>query len=552
MTVLSKPRRTRDEYQSMELKKAELGVPPAIDFWKPMVTKADEDDIKKKKDTFTTITIPLQLDGDSTANVPSYERHVKIFKEGTAEEYCHHLYVCEELYKKLGYDKCWPRTSSKRKKDDKGKHVKDDDGAYVMEEVTDWYDSTGKEVAKTKQPWRTYSRKMALLISTLGGRALQSFEQSVSKYENYKRYIPGEDSDDDGEEIPYTTEEVYASALNDLSKLCFSHPDEAAKTQKRYIREGGLLFCGEYISPMAFHAWLTYVNQMLQYFPWVKRANGAEERPMPLDDDKLMEILDKARSIDIRKLMLTLGDSARKYTSPQQYAIALEQWHENVVLTKTLEEREQRKRKDNPNTNGNPGSPTKRRRKKKGNGGDPKGDPKFQRTKPCVHCGKNHLVPDDQCWTLEKNKHKKPNFSGRGAGKSTQNKDAEKIKEAVSRQVEKATKQIKSELEKKYGKKCKVIEDSSDDEDVRDNFAAKMKISATDNISSDESECYLHAYSLDAASGDAIEGNITNITWDRKNITNSSIPTKNIAIGEKNVIQDQENIPRAQTSTACS
>ena len=44
MTVFSKPRRTKDEYQSMQLKKAELGVPPAIDFWESTIREEDEEE----------------------------------------------------------------------------------------------------------------------------------------------------------------------------------------------------------------------------------------------------------------------------------------------------------------------------------------------------------------------------------------------------------------------------------------------------------------------------------------------------------------------------
>ena len=141
-----------------------------------------------------------------------------------------------------------------------------------------------------------------------------------------------------GAERNCTTKEVCELSLNALAKLYFAPPNEAAKVQKRYLKEGGLIFCGEFSSPMEFYERLTHVNQLLGFFPWMRRADGADKRPVPLDEDELMEILDKARSVEIRKLMLQMGDHMRKYTSPQEYATVLEQWCENIILSKQLDE----------------------------------------------------------------------------------------------------------------------------------------------------------------------------------------------------------------------
>lgn len=135
----------------------------------------------------------------------------------------------------------------------------------------------------------------------------------------------------------YTKKEAYKLALYDLSKTYFSHHADAAKTQKRYLREGGLMFSGEYKQPRDFWERLSQVNEYINYFPWTTDARGAQARPFPLCDDELIEILDKARTMEIRKLMLNMGDNARKYASPDEYAKKLQEWYENVELTRTLE-----------------------------------------------------------------------------------------------------------------------------------------------------------------------------------------------------------------------
>ena len=87
--------RTREEIEAMESKKAGLGVPPAIDFWTSM-SKTDKEEaeeaaeVKYKKNLFTTISVPLAVDS-STKDKHTYERYVKTFKGGTAEEFCTYM-----------------------------------------------------------------------------------------------------------------------------------------------------------------------------------------------------------------------------------------------------------------------------------------------------------------------------------------------------------------------------------------------------------------------------------------------------------------------------
>ena len=461
MTVFSTLRRTKDEYQAMERRKANLGFKPPIDFWKPPQKDEDAENDRINKEIYTTIKIPFQVDGFKQTQRPKYDRHVRVFKNGTAEQFCNHLYVCEELYTKLGYGTYWS--------------FQKDDGSDTK------HDCTGHDIADEDEEDHTYKQKMALFCSTLGSRALQHFETARRKYEAAK-HAP----DEDGDEAKFSVREVYESAVNELACLYFQHPGEAVKVQKRYLREGGLMFCGEYSSPREFYERLGHLNQLIEFFPFVTKANGTTVRPSPLDDDDLIEILDKARTTDMQKMMLALGDHARKYTDPEEYAKKLEEWHENVLLTKALEKAEKARNADNQNSkrkatpgdkSNNGGSSRKKRRTNEKNGG-------FKRTKPCVHCGNNHMVPDDKCWTLDENKDKRPT----GWTKSkTKDKEKDKFDKAVSRQVAKATKVIKTHMLKKHARKRKVIEESEESEEeipYSDSFMNRMKkLSTSDNES---------------------------------------------------------------------
>ena len=75
----------------------------------------------------------------------TYDRHVKLFKEGTAEDYCNHCAVLEELYNKLAYKKFVAN----------GKHDTT---------VKDLY---GVQVKKTDREDHVALKKTALFLSTL-------------------------------------------------------------------------------------------------------------------------------------------------------------------------------------------------------------------------------------------------------------------------------------------------------------------------------------------------------------------------------------------------
>ena len=105
MTVHSALRRSRTEIETMDKKIADMGAEPPISFWSAHGKKdveADDANAKHHKDRFANIQIPLE---QGKKDGPTYERYIKMFKEGTAEEWCVYRATIKEFSIKLGYDK---------------------------------------------------------------------------------------------------------------------------------------------------------------------------------------------------------------------------------------------------------------------------------------------------------------------------------------------------------------------------------------------------------------------------------------------------------------
>ncbi len=54
-------RRSEREIRMMDAKKAELGIPPAVDFWSPVKKEEDSKEYDKNKDHYVSIDIPLGI-----------------------------------------------------------------------------------------------------------------------------------------------------------------------------------------------------------------------------------------------------------------------------------------------------------------------------------------------------------------------------------------------------------------------------------------------------------------------------------------------------------
>ena len=439
-------RRTEAEIRSMEQKKAELEIMPPIDFWATQEDEEEEEDkYDRNKDLYVSVDVPFNPESEEDDR-PTYTAKIKVFKNGTPEQYCAHRAAVTEVATKLGYF---------RKKTNNNGDVVDSEGRIMTEN-------------------QIQDAQARLLIplskSSLRGHASRVFE----------KYL--EDNSTDEDERPIAPRILHIHAWNSVAVTIFQHPREAAKVQKRYLREGGLKFCGPYTEPRAFYEREDQVNGYLQYYPLILLHNGTYKYPSPLPNDEVIEILDKARTNQIRKLMLANKDNSRKYTDTATYAKALQEWYNNVLLTEVLEGRNQQRGNNNAQKRkqGNNRKNDARPQKKRRTNNEPRNGP--GKKKPCTHCGRVHPGKDSDCWSLARNKNKRPDwFKDQSDGKKRDNNGDYKSKKdfdtAVSRAVLRATKQIKAQLQKKKGgtRRQRGGRHSNRDDESLDNFAATVK-----------------------------------------------------------------------------
>ena len=442
MTVVSTLRRTNHEFQAMEQRKAELEIMPAIDFWTVNEDEQEnaDDKYERHKDLYVSLEIKFDLTQDD-ADAKTYTTKIKCFKQGTPEEYCAHRAAVHDAATKLGY--------LERQTNAQGEILDSDD--QVMTE----------EAAENSEA----DLLIPLAKSTLRGHAGRVFT----------KYLEEHTEDENGNAVESRT--LYVYAWNAVATAIFQHPLQAAKYQKRYLKEGGLKFCGQYKEPRKFYERLDQVNGYLPYFPLVQRAGGVFGTPTAIASDEKIEILDKARTDKIRSLMLANRDSSRKHTRAGTYAKTLQEWYDNVALATALEnknkqDKSNKKRKPTEDTGG------PKKKKKKNNNYDPN-------KSPCRHCGRVHPGPDSGCWTLDKNKAQRPDGYRQPNPNQDRNNNQDRYNkrdsssnhkynkkdfdQAVSRAVLKATKQLKKQFKDKSEKK------SRNRHDIHDAYALAVK-----------------------------------------------------------------------------
>jgi hypothetical protein len=150
-----------------------------------------------------------------------------------------------------------------------------------------------------------------------------------------------------------------------------------------------------------FRAELRRQNNFLKYFPIPNEGEGACES---LQDDELVEIVDRAKRVEWQRDLLTANIDPYALTLDEYYRY-LEKLEVKHNIDKAL--RHDKKRKSDQNDHDNSNNPNKRSKKDK-KGSAHKGKGTFNREKPCAHCDKMHKVPDNECWTLNKNKGSRP------------------------------------------------------------------------------------------------------------------------------------------------
>ena len=372
MTVLSTLRVSKSDREVMERKKASRGTSPAIDFYVPQVTEEqkNEEGKHKDKDQYQKFEVPLNLkDADSS----SYSVYIRVFRNGTPEEYCAMRESVETLAERMGYKSGLPADLSS---------------------------------ASHAQLSESAKSKMSLYASVLDGKARSHYENTLAQNRDTNRQ-----------------HERLSLALNEVAKHVFEQPEDAYKIQRTYLRKSGLLMFKN--KPSDFFNRLELIGKTyLPFFPRKIRSNGKLATNKPLDDEDIKEILDESRSPAIQKLMIQSRDNVDKHETAESYVQSLDSWYDAHQLQTSLEQREQgngkRKASDDD------GSQNKKKKAKNSN----KEAGRSGRTKPCAHCGKWHMQPDDKCWTLEKNKKSKGKDHYKT--KSQEKSDKSKMKEVAS------------------------------------------------------------------------------------------------------------------------
>ena len=174
----------------------------------------------------------------------------------------------------------------------------------------------------------------------------------------------------------------------------------AYRRQRNYLRYHVFMID---MSLSDFRAELRRQNNFLKYFPIPNEGVACES----LSDDELVEIVDRAKRVEWQRDLLT--------ANIDPYALSLDDYYrylEKLEVKHNIDKalREDKKRKADRHDGDSP-HPNKRSKKDK-RGDNKKGKGEFTREKPCVHCDKMHRVPDDKCWSLEKNKKQRKNQSG--------------------------------------------------------------------------------------------------------------------------------------------
>ena len=200
-------------------------------------------------------------------------------------------------------------------------------------------------------------------------------------------------------------------ALNDVAHMVFGMTGAVA-AEKDHLRNHVILD-PERHTVREFARRLEEINKYLPYFP---RDDFALPAPTELPLDELTDILDRAKPWDwtVTQLKTLNGTNVTTLT-----------WHERIKYYEQLEivdhvdsddddDPDDRPRSAKSNRRGKRGDRVKnKRRRDRGSDSDrpkkkakPSNDNK--RTEACKHCGKMHFTADSECWTLNKNKDKKP------------------------------------------------------------------------------------------------------------------------------------------------
>ena len=267
-----------DMQRAQMTQRAEKIWPPPVPFKRFSKDKNKAKEEKEDKEKFRTFEIsfdPTDADSDT------YDRKIRVFEEGTPEEWVLHQMEVEDLFTTAGY-------------------VESEKRLAVWRALFD---------GKAKDYFRYY----------LNARTVEN---------NAKE----EDDQEDGNV-------VLQHVLNDVARKIFGNEWKiAARTQKTYMRNNLHI---EDKNPEVFYDRLKELNRYLPYFPY----RDGQAPPDTLPEDEIMDILDRAKKIDWHVTMLSQGRRPESFEDAESLVEYLKQLYAADKLAKAISGSEKSKDK---------------------------------------------------------------------------------------------------------------------------------------------------------------------------------------------------------------
>ena len=311
-------------------------------------------------------------------------------------------------------------------------------------------------------PLESSNSKTKMAIALLKGRALELFQQYNHELIAKNVALPADERKD--------LSDVFWDVIDKVGTAFF--PENAWRLQTNYMNYN--LFMGDH-TVAEFTQRLKQLNSYLPYFP--KKHDGTKREP--LDEDQLIDILNRAKPNDWHATML--GADIDPYSMT---------WDRMVAYFERLEMRESLKTQH--------GSDSKKSGKKRKRDADEKADNKPKKGK-CKHCGKfGHDSKD--CWELPENKNKKPSFKKQRT--ETKKKGTPLTQETFMAML-KTLPMYGESAKKKKKRKVHFESESDDDSGKAAHFFAKK---ADDNSTSDsDNEPYFYSFKSTLEEADMVK-----------------------------------------------
>ena len=262
--------------------------PPPIPFKKAEKKKKakedqDDDEGKSKYRSFELYLEPTQADSDK------YSRKIKVFDEGSAEEWVEHRMEVEDLFVAGGYESGEQQTQIYR---------------ALLE-------------GKSKDIFRHYFNK----------RTVENGEKP------------------EGERMELY--DLLQVVLNDITRKVFGNQwARAARTQKGYLRKNLTM---DNMNPEHFYERLKKINSYIPYFPY----RDGHPKPSELAADEIVDIIDSAKSIDWHIIMLSQGKRPEEFESADELIEYLKQLYAADKISRAVNGENGKKRKSETDESSN-------------------------------------------------------------------------------------------------------------------------------------------------------------------------------------------------------